>query len=233
MKKVINTVLALCAVGMLFICVRSIQSQQEFDAAVKTYDADVKARLLQIREAQEAYKAQKGEYCNSWDTLIAFVENAKLPIIRKEGTLSDEQLEKGLTEKKVAEILKRGNAAEIASNGLQDFVRDTVWVVMKDSVYGKDFDINQLRHIPHSDEGESKEPKEFELLAVWIKTKSGTVIPVMECSATYSTYMVGESKLWGREMANRTKAAEGKGEFPGLKIGDASLTWNNNAGNWE
>jgi len=232
MKKVINVVLGLCTLAMLFLCYRSIADQQQFNHDVKQHEADVKARLIEIREAQEAYKAQKGEYCSSWDTLIMFVNEGKLPTIRKEGTLSDEQMEKGLTEKKVAEILKRGNPAEIASNGLQGFVRDTTWVVLKDSLYGADYDPSQLCYIPHSDDN-GGEPKKFELLAVWIKTKSDAVIPVMECSATYDTYMVGESKQWKREVVNRTEFAEGQGNFPGLKIGDASLTWNNNAGNWE
>ncbi len=232
MKKVINVVLGLCALAMLFLCYRSIADQQQFNADVKQHEADVKARLIEIREAEEAYKAQKGEYCNSWDTLIAFINEGKLPTIRKEGTLSDEQMEKGLTEKKVGEILKRGNAAEIAANGLQGFVRDTAWVVLKDSLYGADYDASQICYIPHSADN-GGEPKKFDLLAVWIKTKSDAIIPVMECTATYDTYLVGESKQWQREVVNRTEFAEGQGNFPGLKIGDASLTWNNNAGNWE
>ncbi len=234
MKNLVNGVLFLCVCAMGFICVRSITDQQEFDKEVKMHENDVKARLIEIRNAQEAYKAQKGEYCASWDTLIAFVENGRLPLVRKEGTLSDEQLENGLTEIKVAEILLRGDAKEIADNGLAGFVRDTTWVVLKDSLYGADYDTKQLCNIPHSEAGTPDgQPLQFDLLAVWIKTKSDAIIPVMECSATYDTYLVGPSKNWKRTVTNRTELAEGQGNFPGLKIGDASLTWNNNAGNWE
>ena len=55
----------------------------------------------------------------------------------------------------------------------------------------------------------------------------------MECSAEVETYICGDSKLWSREAANQREIAEGMGNFPGLKIGEAGLNWNNNAGNWE
>ncbi len=232
MKKIINVILGLCVLAMLFICYRSIADQQQFDADVKQHEADVKARLIEIRDAEEAYKAQMNEYCGNWDSLITFINEGSLPTIRKEGTLSDDQMEKGLTEAKVAEILHRGNEAEIKENGLEGFVRDTTWVNLKDSLYGPDYDASQICYIPHSDDN-GGEPKQFDLLAVWIKTKSDAIIAVMECSAEYSTYMVGESKQWKREVINRTETSESQGNFPGLKIGDASLSWNNNAGNWE
>ncbi len=234
MKKLVNGVLLACVVAMGYICWHSITDQQEFDKEVKQHENEVKARLIEIRNAQEAYKAQKGEYCADWDSLIAFVETGKLPVVRKEGTLSDNQLENGLSESKVAEILSRGDASEIAENGLTGFVRDTTWVVLKDSLYGADYDTKQLCNIPYSELGTADgTPLRFDLTAVWIKTKSEAIIPVMECGAEYGTYLVGESKNWKRTVTNKTELAEGQGNYPGLKIGDASLTWNNNAGNWE
>ncbi len=232
MKKIVNVILGICVLAMLFICYRSIADQQQFDADVKQHEADVKARLLEIRDAEEAYKTVKNEYCGDWDSLIAFIEVGELPTIRKEGTLSDDQMEAGLTEAKVAEILGRGDQDEIQKNGLEGFVRDTTWVNLKDSLFGSDYDPSQICYIPHSDD-KGGEPIKFDLLAVWIKTKSDAIIPVMECSASFETFLVGDSKQWKREVINRTEFAEGQGNYPGLKIGDASLTWNNNAGNWE
>ncbi len=232
MKTTINVILGVCVVAMLFICWRSIADQQQFDADVEQHEKDVKARLLEIRDAEEAYKTVKGEYCGDWDTLIAFINDGALPTIRKEGILSEEQMEKGLTEEKVAEILHSGSEAEIKENGLEGFVRDTTWVNLKDSLYGPDFDASEICYIPHSaDKGD--EPQKFDLLAVWIRTKSDALMAVMECYATYDQFLVGDSKQWKREVINRTEFAEGQGNFPGLKIGDASLSWNNNAGNWE
>ncbi len=232
MKKIINVILGLCVLAMLFICWRSIADQQKFNADVKQYEEDVKARLLEIRDAQEAYKLVKGEYCSEWDTLIDFINTGSVPTIRKEGTLSDDQMEKGLTEALVAEILARGDSAEIQSNGLDGFIRDTTWVSLKDSLFAEDYDASQICYIPHSGDG-GGELQKFDLLAFWIRTKSDALMAVMECGATYEQFLIGPSKLWKREVINRTEFAEGQGNYPGLKIGDASLSWNNNAGNWE
>ena len=227
-KIIVNSVLFLCVLAMAYICVRSITDQQAFDAEVVDREAQVKARLIEIRLAEEAYKEQhNGEYCDNFDALISFVKNGKLPIVQKEGVLSDEQMEHGLTEAKAAAIVARGNAAEIAANGLQDFRRDTVWVTLVDSLYkSADFDVEQLRYIPNS------ENKEFELIACPCTTKSGSIINVMECNAGYETFLVGDTK-WKRQAAAKIEEATNKGAYPGLRIGDASMNWNNNAGNWE
>ena len=64
MKKVINGILAVCVLALLFICWRSIQDDQDFNAEVRNRESVVKARLLQIRSAEEAYKLQhEGTYC--------------------------------------------------------------------------------------------------------------------------------------------------------------------------
>lgn len=232
MKKLINVVLGIAALAMLFICYRSIADQQDFEAEVKQREVDVKARLIEIRKAQEAYKEQHSEYCGNWDSLIAFIKEGQLPIVVKQGVLTEEQMEKGLTESKAAAIVNRGNAAEIAANGLQDFRRDTTWVSLIDSLYPADYNVEDIRYIPNSD-AKDGEKKEFDLIAVWIKTKSDAIIPVMECGAEVESYICGDSKLWTREAANRREIAEGMGNYPGLKIGEAGLNWNNNAGNWE
>ena len=232
MKKLINVVLGICALAMLWICYRSIADQQNFEAEVKQREADVKARLIEIRKAQEAYKEQYKEYCGNWDSLIIFIKEGKLPTVIKQGVLTEEQMEKGLTEAKAAAIVNRGNAAEIAANGLQEFRRDTTWVSLIDSLYPENYNPEEIRYIPYSD-AKDGEKKEFDLIAVWIKTKSDAIIPVMECGAEVENYICGESKLWAREAANQREIAEGMGNYPGLKIGEAGLNWNNNAGNWE
>lgn len=234
MKKLINVVLGIAALAMLFICYRSIADQQDFNKEIEQRKVDVKKRLIEIREAENAYKEQHPDvgFCGDWDTLIAWVKEAKLPTIIKQGVLTEEQMEKGLTEAKAAAIVARGNAAEIAANGLQGFRRDTTWVSLIDSLYGEEFNPDELCYIPHSDAVDG-EKKKFELIAVWIKTKSDAIIPVMECGAEVETYICGESKQWKRAAANFREIEEDFGNYPGLKIGEAGLNWNNNAGNWE
>ena len=229
MKKGINVILGICVVGLLFICWRSIKDTENFDATVAARENVVKARLMEIRSAEEAYKAQHdGEYCADWSVLIDFVKHGKLPIIMKQGLLTEEQMDKGLTESKAAAIVNSGDQAAIIANGLQNFRRDTVWVSLKDSLYNYEgFEADSLRFIPYS-EGDT-----FELIACPNTTRSGTIIQVMECNAPDSSFLKGMGKAGKRLIYNRNEEANAKGAYPGLKIGDAGNNWNNNAGNWE
>ncbi len=229
MKKVINVILGICAVGLLFVCWRSIRDTEDFDATVKARENVVKARLMEIRSAEEAYKAQHdGVYCADWSVLINFVKTGKLPVVMKQGVLTEEQMNKGLTEAKAAAIVNGGDAAAIAAAGLQNFKRDTIWVSLQDSLYNYEgFVADSLRYIPFS-EGDT-----FEIIAVPNTTRSGTIIQVMECNAPDSSFLKGMGKAGKRLIYNRAEEANAKGAYAGLKIGDAGNNWNNNAGNWE
>ncbi len=230
MKKVINAVLAVCVVLLAVICWRSIQDDINFDEDVAYREAQVKARLMQIKDAEEAYKQQdpEGEYCGDWDVLTDFVKNGKLPVIIKEGVLSDEQMEKGLTEAKAAAIINGGDAKAIAEYKLQGFRRDTVWVSLVDSLYkGMNLNIDSMRYIPFS-EGDT-----FEIIACPTTTKSGAIIQVMECNAPIASYLKNMGKLGDRMIKNTTVEAEEMFKYAGLRIGEAGSGWNNNAGNWE
>lgn len=81
---------------------------------------------------------------------------------------------------------------------------------------------DSLQYIPFSG------GKKFSLTATSIVSKSGKQIPLMECGATYETYLKG---LDDNDIQLATDAANDAGLFPGLKIGDIT-TDNDNAGNW-
>ncbi len=230
MRKGINAVLTVCVVLLAVICWRSIQDDINFDKDVSYREAQVKARLMQIKDLEEAYKQQnvEGAYCANWDVLTAFAKNGKLPVVIKEGVLSDEQMEKGLTEAKAAVIINSGDEKAIAEYKLQGFRRDTAWVSLADSLYkGMNLNLDSIRYIPFA-EGDT-----FEIVAVPNTTKSGAIIQVMECNAPIASYLKGMGKLGDRMIANRTLEADKMGNYAGLKIGEAGNGWNNNAGNWE
>ncbi|HBC28933.1 MAG TPA: hypothetical protein DC006_04575 [Prevotellaceae bacterium] len=227
-KKIVNLILGVCVLLLLFISWHSISDTVGFDDEVAQRESVVKARLIDIRKAEEEYKMQHGAYCADWKELIDFVKNGKLPIVTKQGDLTDEQMDKGLTEESAAAIVNSGNQAAIAANGLQHFRRDTTWVSLRDSLYkGKDFEPDSLCYIPFS------QGDKFELIAVPVTTRSGTIMQVMECDAPDSSFLKGLGKAGKRLIYNRAEEADAKGAYPGLKIGEAGSNWNNNAGNWE
>ena len=217
MKKVINLILGICVVGLLFICWRSIKDTEDFDATVAARENVVKARLMEIRLAEEEYKKQHdGVYCADWSELIKFVKEGKLPVVMKQGLLTEDQMNKGLTEAKAAAIVNSGDAAAIAANGLQGFRRDTIWVSLQDSLYNYEgFVADSLCYIPFS-QGDT-----FEILACPNTTRSGTIIQVMECNAPDSSFLKGMGKAGKRLIYNRNEDANARGAYPGLKIGDA------------
>lgn len=228
MKKIFNALLVFCVIGLLFICWRSIQDDIDFKSEITVRENAVKARLLQIRAAQEEFKLQspEGAYCDSLWKLVEFVRNGRIPKIVKEGVLSDEQMEKGLTEAKAAAIVNSGDAAAIAANGLQGFRRDTTWVNLSDSLFGPGFVADSLRYIPYA-EGDT-----FQMSTFLTVTRSGSTQYVMECCAPDASFLKNMGRNGDREIVNRRQLADDMGNYPGLKIGDLN-NWNNNAGNWE
>ena len=94
--------MAACVIGLIYVCYGSIMGPINFDDAKKAREKQVIARLIDIRKAQLEYRnLHNGQYTASFDTLIDFVKTAKLPFVKKEGVLSDTQLEAGMTERKL------------------------------------------------------------------------------------------------------------------------------------
>ena len=78
---------------------------------------------MDIRKAQQEYRnLNHQQYTASFDTLINFVKNQKLPFIYKEGELDDKQLEDGMTEKKAIAIINKAK-----KTGKYDEVKKPVW----------------------------------------------------------------------------------------------------------
>lgn len=224
MKKVINAILVLCVLGLLWVCYGSVMGPINFDNEKKVRDKAVIARLINIRKAQVEYRTRhQGKYTDNFDSLINFVNNEKLPFLLKEGVLSDEQLDKGLTEAKAAAIVRSGDAAAIAANGLQGFRRDTVWVNVKDTIFGHDFNADSLRYIPYSN------GQVFEMAVRSDTTDKGQPLNLFECKASFDTYL---SDLDHQELVNLKDVQTKLMKYCGLKVGDIESP-NNNAGNWE
>ena len=225
MKLAIKIILGIAAVALAIFCVQSITTPINFNNEKDAREQKVIESLVNIRKAEVEYKNQKGQYTASFDTLIAFVKNGKMKQVKKEGTLSDDQLEKGLTEAKALAIVKSGNAAEIAKWGLQGFNRDTAYVNVLTSLFEGVYDentINNIRYIPFSDK------KEFEL-RTGSQEKNNIKLPLFEAKAPYDSYL---GDLDHQELVNLTETQEDLGRYAGLMVGNADEP-NNNSGNWE
>ena len=228
MKTVINVVLGICACALVYICYASIMGPINFDNEKKVRDRAVIARLIDIRKAQQEYRMlHKQQYTASFDTLIDFVKNAKIPFVAKEGVLSDKQLEDGLTERKAMAMIekakKTGKWDEVRKNGLENFKRDTMWVAVMDTIFPKGFNADSLRYVPFSNGAQ------FEMATKNDTTKSGAPIYLLEAKTPYTVYLNGLDK---QEIINLIDVQQKLGKYPGLMMGSIEMP-NNNAGNWE
>ena len=228
MKTVLNIVLGLCIVALIYICYATIMGPINFENEKKIRDNAVIARLLDIRKAQLEYRnLHDQQYTDSFDVLINFVKTQKLPFIYKEGELDDDQLEKGLTEKKAVDIVNKakrtGNYSEVKKWGLENFKRDTMWVAVLDTVFPKGFNADSMRYIPYGNGAE------FEMAIRNDTAKSGAPFCLLEVKAPYDIYLSGLDK---QEIINLKDMQTKLGKYCGLKIGDLE-TANNNAGNYE
>ncbi len=228
MKTVFNVLLAVCAVVLVYICYASIMGPIHFEEQKDIRDKAVIARLIDIRKAQNEYRAlHNQQFTNNFDTLIDFVKNQKLPFVFKQGELTDKQLEEGLTEKKAMRIIekaqKTGNYSEVKKQGLENFKRDTFWVAVLDTVFPKGFNPDSLRYVPYGNGAQ------FSMAIKNDTAKSGVPFCLLEVKTPYDAYLSGLDK---QEIANLKDMQEKLGKYSGLKIGDLEVA-NNNAGNWE
>ncbi len=209
MKTVIQIVLLIAIVGLAYLCYDSINSVIEFKRVyqVRT-DANIE-KLKDIRTAQVAFKSQYDKYTGSFDSLINFVKSDSLKLVKKEGSLTDEQVAEGMTEEKALSL------------GM--IKRDTILVSVLDSLFGKKYPIDSLKFVPFV------QNEEYEMGAGIVQTGSGVKVQVFEAKVHNNVYLDG---LEEQEIINLNDKARKLERYPGLKVGSLEET-NNNAGNWE
>lgn len=207
-------------------------------------------------ESQEMAEITMGRFALSFDELEDFLRNGRYPEqITKEGQIQEEVQRHGWTEEKVAhriwELRQQGQSDEqirayLDGEQLFGVWCDTVWAESPlKALYGDaNYPVDSLRYVPFSDQWEKHEnggiAKPLGELAEWDfaeRVEFKMDIPmhyVMECAAPFPAFLSGMGKLCERKIVNMTQYEEGRGAYPGLKIGEIGKDmWNNNAGNWE
>lgn len=226
MKHAVRILLGISIVFLAYISVMSIVTPIKFDEQRQLREKEVIAKLVNIRKAQIEFNKQHGHYTASCDSLIDFIKNGKMPVVLKEGTLTDEQLKNGLTEAKALKIIKSGKKKEIEENGLVGFRRDTTFVSVYENMFS-DMSMEQVEDmviVPFSN------GQKFEMETNMHKNAtSGIIIPLFEARAPYDMYL---SDLNRQELVNLKDEKSKLAKYAGLKVGSIDEP-NNNAGNWE
>ena len=208
MKVTLKILLAVAVVLLAYMCYRSIMGPIEFKDERDRRENLIKARLIDIRKAQIEYKNIHKVHAANFDELSKFLKDEKLPFLIKEGVLTDEQLEKGMTEK---EAVKKGLIR-----------RDTVWVTAVDTLFGKGYNVDDLRNVPGAN-------VQFTMDTATLTSGSGYTVKVFQCGVLYDDYL-GDLNKQG--VYNLKDKASKMGKYAGLRVGSVEEI-NNNAGNWE
>ena len=208
MKVTLKILLAVAVVLLAYMCYRSIMGPIEFKDEKDRRENLIKARLIDIRKAQIEYKNIHKVHAANFDELNKFLKNEKFPFLIKEGVLTDEQLEKGMTEK---EAVKKGLIR-----------RDTIWVTAVDTLFGKGYNVDDLRNVPGAN-------VQFTMDTATLTSGSGYTVKVFQCGVQYDDYLGDLDK---QLVYNLKDKAEKMNKYPGLRVGSVEEI-NNNAGNWE
>lgn len=249
MKTTFRILLALAICFLAYICVDSVVTPIQFEETRVAREEAVVKNLIHIRTAEVEFKNQHGRFMADADSLLMFLKNAPKKEVLKEGSLTDAQLEKGLTEHKAVKLIDKAKAKamsklktddpealyayiwandkDIKEAGLQGFRRDTIERNMIETLYKGEFtadNIDQIVLIPFSDN------KRFEIeVNDEYKTSQGIHVPLFEARAPFGTYLADQDK---QELVNLIDKEEKLDHYPGLKVGSVEAP-NNNAGNWE
>lgn len=211
MKVALKVLLAAAVVVLAYMCYQSILTPINFNKEKDRRDEAIKTRLIEIRKAQIEYKNIHGVHAANFDELGKFLKEEKLPFLVKEGVLTDEQLEQGMTEK---EAVKKGLIK-----------RDTIWIPAVDTLLGKGYDIDAMRYVP----AVPGDKIEFHMDTATLKSGSGYEIKVFVCEVPFDSYLRGMDPQLAYNLKDK---AEKQGKYPGMRVGSLEEI-NNNAGNWE
>ncbi len=209
MKTVINIILFLVIVTLSYFLWESIAEPIRFEKAKKVrYDAAIQ-RLKDIRTAEVAFLAVNGKFTGDFDTLINFIKNDSIPVVKAIGSVPDT-----LTEEKALEM------------GI--ISRDTIKVSTLDSLYDPGFTPDSLRYVPFTNGAEFT--LGATILEIGSKVGSNTLkIPVFEAKVPNRVLLKGLNEQLRINLDDEMIKMD---KYPGLKVG--SLEQNiNNAGNWE
>lgn len=227
MKTVVKILLGISIVFLVYLCVMSILTPIQFENTRAMREKAIVKHLIDIRKAQLEYKDQYNRFVTDLDSLVDFVKTGKKKIVLKEGTLTDAQLEAGLTEAKAVKIVNSGNMREIEKNGLVGFRRDTTVVDVITELFANEYtrdNVDQMVIIPYSQNQKFGIAVNNEY-----KNDIGIRVPLFEVTAPYKAYL---SDLDRQEMLNLIDKANQMDKYAGLKVGSVEAP-NNNAGNWE
>ena len=165
---------------LAYFVYNSVDSEVVFNEQAKERISENVQKLKDLRTLQIAFKKEKNVFANDFPTLLGFLMNDSLQIIKSEGETPDSMINgKQLTDIRALEL------------GL--IKRDTFYVSAKNSIFDETYlntrnenftlDINTISKIPFTNLDYNIEASEIE--------KGKVAVQVFEISASYRNVLIG------------------------------------------
>lgn len=211
MRRVIQILFVLVIIVLGYLIVESIMEPIEFNQEVEIREQATIDRLIDIREAQKAYKDVYKEYTGSFDTLIAFIDTASFTVVKAIGDIPEEWLDELGFEQARERALNEGVIS-----------RENTFVPVLDSLFNENYPTDSLRYVPYTD------GVTFDMTSGELLTSSNLTVQVVEVSCQYDDLLAGLDR---QLVVNYKDEREKIVGFEGLKFG--SMEEGTLTGNWE
>ena len=211
MRTVIQVLFVLIIIVLGYLIVESIMEPIRFNQEVEVREQATIDRLIDVRDAQKAYKDIYKRYTSSFDTLISFLDTGSFAVVKAIGEIPEEWLDELGFEKARERALADGVIS-----------RETSHIPVMDSLFGVGYAIDSLRYAPYT------EDINFVMESGEILTSSNLIVQVVEVSVQYDDLLKGmDPQLIVNYKDERFKIIG----FEGVKFG--SMEEGTLTGNWE
>jgi hypothetical protein len=211
MRKVIQVLFVLIIIILCYLIVESIMEPIRFNREVEVRESATIDKLIEIREAQKAYKDIYKRCTGSFDTLIAFLDTGSFSVIKAIGEIPEDWLDEYGFDLAREKALNEGVIS-----------REITRVPVKDSLFGVKFNADSLRYVPYTD------GVEFTMKSGELLTTSNLLVQVVEVSVLYNDLLNGMDRQLVVNYKDERNKIVG---FEGVKFG--SLEEGTLTGNWE
>jgi len=130
-NKIIQGVLIVAIVVLSYLIYNSIRKPIRFQEERDKRYAQIIKRLKDIRTAELGFYEKYGRYTANFDSLIQFIKNDSMPIVKAIGTVPDTLTEEQAIKMKLV-------------------YRDTINIAIKDTLFPKGFIADSIKYVPFS-----------------------------------------------------------------------------------
>ncbi len=160
-QNIIKVLLLVVIIVLAYLVVESVMGPVRFNKSVNQRSEAVIQNLKDIRSAQMTYKTIHGRYMADFDTLIDFLKNGEIPVVKMVPDPEDTTFSKT--------------------------IRDTIgFIPVIDSLFRsrQNFTVEDLKFVPYTENDQFK-------LAAGIIEKGGVKVNVFEATVHYNKLLLG------------------------------------------